>query len=307
MTLLQYPLYGLLLLLSRLPLRVLYALSDSLLFPLLYWVLRYRRRLVGRQLAECLPELGEAERRRVERRFYRTLSDYAVETLRMWSMSPEEMRRRVEFVGVESLQEAMMQGGKLTNLTCLGHFGNWEWMSSVALLMRPDFAFAQVYHTLHSPLADRLLRQGRERWGGQCVSMHQTLRHILQVRAEGRHEIVGLIADQCPKWEAMHQWCEFLHKPTSFFIGAEAIGKRTGAVVTYLDVSRPKRGCYRAEVKLITDKPEQWADYEVTAEYARLLEASIRREPHLWLWTHDRWKRTRQEWEARQRLNTVEG
>ncbi len=296
-----YPAFALWWLFSLLPFRVLYLFSDCLLFPLLYYVVRYRRPLVRRQLSESLPELTTEERKAIERRYYHTLCDYIVEIIKMLTISPKEMKRRVQFVGVDSLQEMMTRKGKLTNLTCLGHFGNWEWMSSVAMQMTEDFDFAQVYHTLHSRVVDELFRYNRERFGGKCITMKETLRHIIATRQRGRHEIIGLISDQCPKWEAMHQWCDFLHHETSFFIGAEAMGKRLGAVVTYLDVTRPRRGYYRAEVKLITDQPEAYDDYEITELYARMLEQSIRRDPHLWLWTHARWKRTREEWEKRRR------
>ncbi|MCD8302282.1 MAG: lysophospholipid acyltransferase family protein [Prevotellaceae bacterium] len=296
-----YPALALWLLTSSLPLRVHYFFSDWLLFPLLFHIIRYRRRLVARQLADSLPELGEQELRAVERRFYHTLCDYVVETLKMATMSPGEIRRRVEFTGVDTLQELMAREGKLINLTYLGHFGNWEWMSSVALHMLPAVGFSQVYHPLHNALLDRLMRRGRERFGGECVSMRETLRHILRVRGQNHYEIVGLIADQCPKWEATHQWCTFLHHDTSFLVGGEVIGKRVDAVITYLDVSRPSRGHYKADVKILTTQPNTYKDFELTELYARTLEESIRRAPHLWLWTHDRWKRSHEEWLQRGR------
>ena len=33
--------------------------------------------------------------------------------------------------------------------------------------------------------------------------------------------------------------------------------------------------------------------------YARMLEEMIQREPAYWLWSHNRWKRTKEEWERR--------
>ena len=41
------------------------------------------------------------------------------------------------------------------------------------------------------------------------------------------------------------------------------------------------------------------AEYELTDEYFRRLEASIRRDPACYLWTHNRWKRTREEFNLR--------
>ncbi len=299
--LLYYPILALWMLASSLPLRVHYFFSDWLLFPLLFYVIRYRRGLVARQLADSLPELDAGERMTVERKFYHTLCDYIVETLKMATMSPGEIRQRVEFTGVDTLQELMAREKKNINLTYLGHFGNWEWMSSVALHMFSTVEFSQVYHPLHNAVLDRLMMRGRERFGGKCISMKETLRHILRVKQQGSYEIVGLIADQCPKWEATHQWCTFLHHDTSFLIGGEMIGKRVDAVITYLDVSRPYRGHYKADVKILTTEPLKYKDFELTELYARTLEESIHRAPHLWLWTHDRWKRSHEEWQRRRR------
>ncbi len=297
-----YPAFALLWLLSLPPLRVHYFLSDWVLFPMMYHMVRYRRKLVARQMAECLPELDVAERKVVERRFYHTLCDYMVEIIKMMTISPAEIKRRVQFVGIDKLQQTMLDEGKPINLAYLGHLGNWEWFSSAVLNLYPCFNFAQVYHKLHNHTLDQLFLHNRERLGGHCVAMQDTLRHVLNAKQKGQYEIVGFIADQCPKWEAMHQWCTFLHHDTSFFIGAEVIGKRVDAVICYLDISRPKRGYYTVDVKIITTNPNEYSDFKLTECYAHLLEQNIRQNPHLWLWTHDRWKRTHEEWERRQRV-----
>ena len=41
------------------------------------------------------------------------------------------------------------------------------------------------------------------------------------------------------------------------------------------------------------------SEYEVTDIYMQHLEQMIRREPQFWLWSHNRWKRTKAEWERR--------
>lgn len=73
-----------------------------------------------------------------------------------------------------------------------------------------------------------------------------------------------------------------------------------GAVIYFADVRRIKRGYYHCDLKRITVSPEEYPDYELTDRYAALLEEMIRREPAYWLWTHNRWKRTKEEWERRQ-------
>ena len=80
-----YLIYGLTWALSRLPMRVLYALSDCL-FPLIYHIARYRRKLVRRQLQECFPQQPAQWHRQVERKFYHFFCDYIVETLKLMHM-----------------------------------------------------------------------------------------------------------------------------------------------------------------------------------------------------------------------------
>lgn len=304
LNILYYLFYALLWLLSLLPLRLLYLISDFILFPIVYWIVRYRRRLVSRQLAESLPERSERERKNIEYRFYHFLCDYMVETLALMTMSRKELRRRVTFEGFEALQHEMIRRGKTLALAYLGHYGNWEWLASFSLWTIDGVGAAQIYHPLHSLHANRFFLQLRARFGGESIAMKDTLRRLLTIQREGQKTVVGFIADQSPKWQAMHHWTQFLHHDTSFFVGAEHIGQKTDALVFYVRVTRPKRGYYRCFVESISWSPREEAEYAVTNRYASLLEEQILQEPHLWLWTHNRWKRTKEEWERRQRTSS---
>ena len=287
---------ALLRLLSRLPLRVLYFLSDVLLYPLLYYVVRYRRRLVRRQLLESFPDHNRTWLLRTERRFYHFLCDYVVETLKMLTISNHELMRRVSFPNINEMQDTLDSHHKPFGFFYLGHLGNWEWLASFPLRLHNGWHGSQVYHPLRNPHADQFFIALRQRFGSRCVPMRQTLRHILRARAEGRREIVGFIADQSPKWEAMHFWTDFLHHPTSFFTGTERIAREVDAALYYIRVTRPRRGYYEAQLIPISLQPDSLEPDEATRQYVTLLEEDIRRAPELWLWTHNRWKRTYQEW-----------
>ena len=284
---------------SLLPMRILYMLSD-VLFLIVFHLVRYRRRLVATQLADSFPEKSPAERKRIMRRFYHFLCDLLVEDIKLLHISAEEMQRRVQFPGFrESLEEARRQGKQFC-FFYLGHYGNWEWLASYALWSPPGWTCSQIYHPLKNKAADNFFLRLRTQFGGRCIAMKETLRHILTVRRQGGSECMAFIADQSPKWEAMHHWTPFLHHPTSFFIGTEKIGKQMDAAIFYVHVTRPARGHYVGQVMPITYTPGQHADYEITDTYARLLEAQIKECPELWLWTHNRWKRTHEQWLSRQ-------
>ena len=66
----SYIIYGLVWLVGFLPFRVLYLVADGMYY-VLYYVVRYRRKVVAENLARSFPEKSLRERKDIERRFYR--------------------------------------------------------------------------------------------------------------------------------------------------------------------------------------------------------------------------------------------
>lgn len=301
MKLIYYSVFFLWYLLSLLPLRMLYVVSDLLFYPL-YYIIRYRRHIVRRNLETSFPEWTAEEIRQTEREFYHFFGDYVMETLKLFSMSKRQMHRRMTFEGVATLSDDLKKAGKKTCFVYLGHYCNWEYVASMADWV-PEIRCAQIYHPLYNPAFDRLFLRLRSQFGGECIPMKETLRRLLALSREEGITMVGFIADQAPKWEAMDHWTTFLHHDTSFFMGLERIARKLDAAVYYLDIRRTRRGYYHAELKPVTLSPRDWPEGALTDEYARLLEAQIRQEPAYWLWSHNRWKRTKEEWEQRRKLS----
>ena len=96
-------------LLSLLPLRVHYFFSD-VMYYLLYHLVRYRVRVVRQNLATSFPEKTETERRTIERNFYSFFCDYLVESIKLLSISKENIRRRFVFKNTEELNACIEQG-----------------------------------------------------------------------------------------------------------------------------------------------------------------------------------------------------
>lgn len=285
-------LFFLLYLLSLLPMRLLYLLSDCLFFPLFH-IVKYRRKVVEKQLDECFPEKSMQERRAIERQFYHFFCDYLVEVIKLFSISKKEMMRRMKFVGIEQVREELKD--KKFCFLYLGHYCNWEYIASLSYWL-PEIHCGQIYHRIYNQAFDELFLKLRGQFGGESILMKDTLRRILTLRNQEKKVMIGFIADQLPKWENMHHWTTFLNHDTSFFIGAERIAKQVDAALYYVDVEREKRGYYQVRFRLMTLHPKEFPDYELTDQYARLLEESICRQPAYWLWTHKRWKRTKEEW-----------
>ncbi len=283
-------------LLSWLPLRVHYVLSD-VLYLVIYRLVGYRRGLVRRHLEECFPEKSEQERRRIERQFYHWFCDYLVETVKLLTISQENLKRRMVFKGTELVDEIVEDGQSCA--VYLGHYCNWEWITSLPLWVTPQAQCGQIYHALENKEFDRLFLTLRQRMGAVSIPMAETLRRIVQYRQQGQQVVIGYISDQVPFWNNIHHWCQFLNHDTPVLTGTERLARQTGHAVFYLDVRRLRRGYYEAEFKLITREPKQMGEFEITDIYFRELEASIRRDPACYLWTHNRWKRTREEFNLR--------
>ena len=294
--LLYHLLYGIVYLLSLLPFRLLYMLSDGI-YGLLYHIIRYRRKLVRKHLASSFPEKTEAEVIKIEHQFYHWLCDYFVETIKLLSISNEKLLRHIEFRGVEQLEQCFDEGQNCAAI--LGHYCNWEWLSATGLAFKryPQAVMGLIYHPLYSDISDLLVIDSRSAHGGKCVPKKDSLRYLVTYRKEQQHYLFGYISDQSPRWMNIHLWLKFLNHDTPVFSGGERIMRKMNDAVFYVDMERPRRGYYTCTFKLVTRKANELPEHSITTEFFSLLEQSIRRQPAFYLWTHNRWKRTKEEFD----------
>ena len=210
----------------------------------------------------------------------------------------------MEFCGVEQMINKLRTSGKDFAFIYLAHYGNWEWIASLAMHIHnlaPEMSAGQIYHPLRNKNFNKLFLQIRCRFGGDNVGMKETLRYVINKRKAQIPTVIGFIADQGPKWNSIHHWTEFLNHKTPVFTGTEQIGKKVDALIFYGHVERPKRGTYRCTIKLMEDNIQNKPDYQITDKYFDLLEGTIKQHPALWLWTHKRWKRNYEEYVKRQK------
>ena len=284
-----YIVFGFWYLLSLLPLCLLYIISD-IMYLLVYYVVRYRIKVVRKNLKASFPNKSKEERLCIERGFYHWFCDYMVETIKMFSISKKEIKRRMRFEGTEQLNADLSSGRSVT--IYLGHYCNWEWISSVALHLVPKGLAAQLYHPLENKIFDRMFLYARGRFGGYSLSMNEAFAQLLAWKKQGQPTLTGYISDQVPFYSSMHYWPTFLNQETPTYTGAERIARILDTSVYYFDITRPRRGYYVANVVKMCDKTQGEPKFAITEKYYRLLEQSIIRNPEYWLWSHNRWKRT---------------
>ena len=296
-SLLYYLIFAFWFVVSLLPLRVLYFFSDLLYFPL-YYCIRYRRKVVRRNLVDSFPEKSLEEIVRIEKKFYSYFCDYLMETIKLFTISEKQMRKRMRFEGVEDVKAAFEEGRSCC--VYLGHYCNWEWITSLPLHFdKEEVVLGQIYHVLENKTFNDLFVRVRSRFQAVNIPMAETLRKIISYRREGKKMIIGFISDQTPFWNNIHYWTNFLNHDTPVLTGAERIARQVDFVVYYADIVRVKRGYYVCRLKKVAHDPRRLEEFQLTELYFSELERTIQKAPQYWLWTHNRWKRTREEFNRR--------
>jgi len=271
-------------LLSRLPLRVLYAFS-TFLYLLAFYVVRHRRDVIREQLQRVFPDLSEAEREAMHKRYLRNFCDVMLEVLKSVSMSDAEMRERVQILNLELAWRYLDAGRSVMLVT--SHLCNWEWLlQGVSLQLR--YPLDAAYKPLHDQWAERLMLGIRSRFGARLVPAKSLLADVLQRR--GIVRAVAMNADQAPVSTDKRYWTRFLGQDTAFYIGAEQIARATRLPVIHVTMRRIRRGRYQGELMLLWDGREPIEPNAMTERYARSCELDVLKSPADWLWSYRRWR-----------------
>ncbi|MBQ7420531.1 MAG: lysophospholipid acyltransferase family protein [Alloprevotella sp.] len=275
---------------SLLPTPLHYFLA-SLLYPIIYYAVRYRRSVVRSNIERSFPEKTQAEQRAIERGFYRFFCDYIVETCRLLTIPEREIRRRMTFDGIREMEDALADHDFV--FIYLGHYCNWEWISTLPLWVNKKYHCAQLYRPLNNEGFETVFMRLRTRFGAENIAKSEALRRILALKSQGQKSIIGFISDQSPQPINIHDWVDFLHQDTPVFTGTERIAKKVDAAAFFADVQRLRRGYYHCTFRPLSTNVRKLPDYQLTELYMYQLEEIIRRQPSLWLWSHKRWKHQR--------------
>jgi Kdo2-lipid IVA lauroyltransferase/acyltransferase len=276
--------------LSMLPFRVLYILSDFL-FVIVFYVWRYRKKIVLENLRRSFPEATDKEIKALRWFYYRYLSDLFLETIKMLTISPAEIIRRCSLDEPSKKLLDQLYDDRESAILTLGHKGNWEW-AGMAFSLFCQQPFYIVYHPLTNNILDKMMLQMRKRFGARLTTMNNVFRTLKQVGQEP--VLSAFVADQSPPPETA-LWTEFLHRETPFFRGPEKISSKLGQNVLYLSIRRVRRGYYLMHVDKLVDSHEEYQTGHVTEKYVEALEKDILQDPVTWLWSHRRWKHKKPE------------
>ncbi len=275
-------------LLATLPLSLLYAMSSTV-WPVIYYIIRYRRKVTRQNLQRSFPEKSLKEIRHIERAVYRHMCDIMVETLKQAHISDAELERRITINNTSLVEEMAKKGHPVFVL--IGHYGNWEWSGEIIHRLAIPEKKTYIYEPVANETMDLIMQSLRHRFCDLLLPKKKAARAILSLKREHQSYLVGFISDQRPKRNSLHHWTTFLNQDTPYMVGAEELGRHVDAICIYLHMEQPRRGYYNITFEEL--QPVEGEEFPYTVAYLRRLEEDIKTAPHLWLWTHRRWKHKR--------------
>ncbi len=271
-------------LISLLPFWLLYLISDVLFF-FLYYIFKYRRKVVQSNLRNSFPEKSIEDLAAIEKNFYGFFADMIMESVKSFSISAEELKKRYKFENLQAITRHLESGRSVIAVS--GHYGNWEW-GPLGIALELKFDILVVYKPLSDKNFDHLINSIRSRFGTIMVPMKQTLRKLTEYK--NKPHVLVLVGDQTPTWEESQYFTNFLNQATAIFLGVEKIAVKSDDAVIYFSIKRIKRGHYVSIVKPLMNNPRDTKEYEITNLHTHELEKLIREAPEYWLWSHRRWK-----------------
>ena len=277
--------YGILSLISILPFKVLYFISD-IFYIIIYKILKYRVKTVRGNIELALPHLTRSERIKIEEKFYSHFCDIFVEMIKTLSITEEEMKKRYIFKNIELLNEYEKKNKSI--ILMAPHYASWEWIIILGKFM--SFKGFGVYKRLQNKYFDQLVRDIRSKFDAGLITTSKTVKTIRENQENNIHGVYLFLSDQSPTLRKGLLWDEFMGVNVPVHTGAEFLAKELDLNILYLKMDKIKRGYYSAEFVEISDNIQNEPEHAVTKRFLRMAEQQITEKPEWYFWTHKRWK-----------------
>ncbi len=275
------------LLLSILPFRIGNFVSWKI-YVLLFYILRYRRKVVDANLKNSFPEKSAEERYRIAKAFYKHLADVFMDGFRAFTISKDRLRTHMYCKNPELLRKYYDAGKDV--IIAVGHYNSWElFLTGLNLFIRHQAVV--IYQPVTNKYLDRFLRKKR----GEFNTLMLARNEVKEFYDSSRKNLSAIVyaIDQSPPKANKCYWLTFLNQETGVNFGTEKMAKDHDQPVVYARITKERRGYYALEFVDVSSNPKETAYGEITTKVTRLLEEDIRSKPEFWLWSHKRWKKQR--------------
>ena len=277
--------YPLIILISILPFRILYLLSD-LIYLLFFYVIGYRKKIVFENLKIAFPEKSDSELKILRKKFFHHFVDLFLETIKTFTISNREIIKRFSLTNKEDFTKFTNKHQKI--LLMSSHYANYEWLFSLNLFI--DHHGFGAYKKVKNKYFDSFIRKSRGRFNSQVVPTKEFLGTVEKNHTKKIPCMYGLLSDQSPKIGQTRHWTEFFGVKVPVYTSCEMLAKKYNYPIIYMNTEKIKRGYYETTMHVLSENPREISDYQITDRFIKNLEEQIKKQPEYYFWSHKRFK-----------------
>jgi len=266
--------------------RILHVFSDFI-YLILYYIIGYRKMIVRNNLKLSFPDKSAQELLKIEKKTFIHFIDTFMEMIKSFTISEKELSKRFLYINPEIINNLYKKNKSV--ILMAGHYANWEW-ATLHITKVIDHESYGAYKKIKNKYFDRKIKQSRNRFGSHLIPSKQFVKLIIKNAKNKQLSLYGMLSDQSPKLSKTNYWSYFMGVKVPLQIGPETLSKKFDIPVIYLETEQIKRGYYVSTIKILTDTPKEYGDYEITEMFNKELEKQINKKPEFYFWTHNRFK-----------------
>lgn len=252
-------------------------------------ILKYRKDIILGNIKRSFPEKTVNQQLEIYANFYRHFCDLLIENLKGFTITKTQIKSRLKMSNPELVNDYFEKGKSIILIG--GHYNNWEITAQGCPIYLKHELYA-IYKPLKNDFYNNKMRSTREKFGLYLTPMKLTKKYFELETNNPKAIIFG--SDQSPSNVKNAYWTTFLNQDTGFLFGAEKYAKDYNYPVIYVHIEKVKRGFYRVNFELICESPRSLKHGEIMELFSKKLEKNIVDIPHNWLWSHHRWKKSKQ-------------
>lgn len=259
---------------------------------IIFDVLRFRRKIVLRNMDIVFPEISVQEKKRLARNSFKNLLYSFYEFCLLPSIDEKWIRHHVEFKGLNYLDEARKKGKGVLLLSL--HLGHGD--MAISMLAHHGYPLSVISKHFKAKWLNEFWFGTRKRFGAHFLDPHgrNSSFDILKILKQKGFIIFVLDQYMGPPYGLE---TEFFGVKTGTAYGLSLFALKTGAPVVPVWSYRDERGRNvieaGPEVEMIQGATKDETLLLTTQQYNHVLEKLIRKHPEDWLWIHRRWKKYR--------------
>lgn len=278
-----YIVYGLLWLISLLPLSVLYFFGDCI-YGLIFYIIKYRRSIVLDNISKAFPEKNTGEVKKIAKQFYHNFIDTFIESIKLISAGRKFLNKHAT-CEIDLINDLTATGKNIHIMA--GHQFNWEF-ANLIVSEKCKGPFVAVYMPISNKVLDKIFFKIRKRYGTFLIAAQDFKNKMHKVFAQ--QYLLALAADQNPGHPGNSFWMNFMGRPAPFVTGPAKGAVKNNTAIVLIGFKKLKRGYYHFTTKLLADDGAQSNPAALTVLYKNELEKIIKADPANYLWSHRRWK-----------------